>query len=144
MFLLKPARLWCTLLSVIVASAIPTPDTQPPTPDSELHTFKYTPATAPIAAIPAGTPLQFNGSEPGQGDVPGQLGWWIPPVTGSPPIELVSFVQYNKDEGVVFWAERTLFELSVTSFLVVVPSLMFCGGSQVPSTSRNCRWDLCC
>jgi len=105
MFLIKPAQLWCTLLSAIVASALPTTS-------NGLNTFTYTPATAPALAIPAGTPLQFNGSHPAEGSIPGQLGWWIsPPYMGNPPIDLVSFVQYNKDAGVVFWARATAFEL---------------------------------
>lgn len=114
MFLIKPAQLWCTLLSAIVASALPTPS-------NGLNTFTIIPATAPALAIPAGTPLQFNGSYPAEGSIPGQLGWWIPPVTGNTPIDLVSFVQYNKDAGIVFWARATAFELFVTSppFIIV-------------------------
>lgn len=113
MFLIKPAHLLCTLLCVTAASALPTTG-------NDLKTFKYTPLTAPARAIPAGTPLQFNGSFPGQGDIPGQLGWWTTPITGNQPIDLVSFVQYNKDKGVVFWAQRTAFELLVISVIILL------------------------
>lgn len=77
----------------------------------ELRTFTYSPAVSPGQDIPQGTPLQFNGSYPGQGDVPGQLGWWTKDASGNTPVDLISFVQYNADSGVVFWAERTRFEV---------------------------------
>lgn len=92
--------------------------------NSDLKTFTYIPTVAPGAGIPNHTPLQFNGSYPGQGDVPGQLGWWeSPPYTGNKPADLVSFVQYNADQGVVFWAERTAFEVYVTFFYLPIFSI---------------------
>lgn len=80
-----------------------------------LRTFTYAPANAPAPPIPEYTPLQFNGSYPGQGDVPGQLGWWARDASGNAPVDLVSFVQYNADSGVVFWAERTAFEVYLSA-----------------------------
>jgi len=79
-------------------------------PTSELHTFTYVPSTAPLSSL-AVSALQFNGSLPGAMDAPGQLGWFTEPYDGNKPVDLVSFVQYNADAGIVFWAEHTAFEV---------------------------------
>jgi len=106
------ARLFCSFAAIFpeIASNPQCSDIAPKS-TSALHTFTYAPSIAPAPAIPKDTPLQFNGSYPGQGDVPGQLGWWSRGANGNAPVDLVSFVQYDADSGVVFWAERTRFEV---------------------------------
>ncbi|KAF8453328.1 hypothetical protein BGX38DRAFT_1268714 [Terfezia claveryi] len=110
------ARLFCSLAAAFpdIASDSRCVDT-PPHSTAALRTFTYVPSIAPALAIPKNTPLQFNGSYPGQGDVPGQLGWWSREASGNAPVDLISFVQYNADSGVVFWAERTRFEMYLSA-----------------------------
>jgi len=101
---------FCQILAHLPSSSFPRPDYCTPDPTSDLRTFTYVPATAPVASL-AVSALQFNGSAPGAGDKPGQLGWFTEPYDGNPPVDLVSFVQYNAAAGIVFWAEHTAFEV---------------------------------
>ncbi|KAF8458194.1 hypothetical protein BDZ91DRAFT_767037 [Kalaharituber pfeilii] len=115
MHALSALRVMCSLLAVVSPKKSPAECADvTPRPSNDLKTFTYLPETSPAPSIEIGTPLQFNGSYPGQGDVPGQLGWWPKPVypaTDNKPVDLISFVQYNAKEGIVFWAERTAFEV---------------------------------
>lgn len=108
-------RMLCSFAAVTGTSRDPKCADISPKSTPELRTFTYAPATAPAAVIPKDTPLEFNGSYPGQGDVPGQLGWWTKEATGNAPVDLISFVQNNADSGVVFWAERTAFEVYMSA-----------------------------
>jgi len=110
MILISLARVWCILFCAITVAARPSFCRAHPKNSDGINSFNYLPALPPDPAISTKAPLQFNGSYPGQGTVPGQLGWWTTPVTDH-TVDLISFVQYNRDAGVVFWIQRTLFEV---------------------------------
>ena len=109
--------LLCSVLTLFAAQpwpgcALPIPPSSPYPPG--LDVFDLIPITEPVATVLAGTPLQFNGSFVGEGDLTEQLGWFpkpVSPATSNPPIDLNAFVQKNGKEGIVFWATRSAFEL---------------------------------